>query len=60
MGLKWLMNFFLAPRRYMAAAATNRKHINLKIVDSVGVISFDSPGVKVSMTALNLKCTPKY
>lgn len=32
----------------MAAATTNRKHINLKIVDSVGVISFDSPGVKVN------------
>jgi len=36
----------------MAAATTNRKHINLKIVDSVGVISFDSPGVKVSISTL--------
>ncbi|CAG9767535.1 unnamed protein product [Ceutorhynchus assimilis] len=36
------------PRRYMAAAATNLKHFDVKVVDNVGVITFDSPGAKVN------------
>ncbi|XP_050306707.1 trifunctional enzyme subunit alpha, mitochondrial [Anthonomus grandis grandis] len=35
-------------KRYLAVPATNRKHIHLKVVDSVGVITVDSPGVKVN------------
>ncbi|XP_066262915.1 trifunctional enzyme subunit alpha, mitochondrial [Euwallacea similis] len=37
-----------APRRYVAAVTTNRKHVDLKVVDSVGVICLDSPGSKVN------------
>ncbi|ENN79292.1 hypothetical protein D910_07654 [Dendroctonus ponderosae] len=35
-------------KRHLAAAATTRKHIDLKVVDNVGVIGFDTPGAKVN------------
>ncbi|KAL1491030.1 hypothetical protein ABEB36_011688 [Hypothenemus hampei] len=36
--------------RYAATGgATNRKHTDLKVVDNVGVICFDTPGAKVKI-----------